>query len=196
MTVVGGNWTPEYRQWLNSAEVNVVELEENKGFTGNVNAGIDAIGDDDVILCNDDIVMLQPNWVQILQGHIDSKSKRKNLGAVGAVSNYVKKHQLYQMPETRREWQEVEDLSFFWCFIPRTALEKVGKLDTAFGLGLFDDDDWCRRAREQSLRLVLDRRILVWHWGNMSLARTVNYREQMMKNKQIFEEKHSARAAG
>jgi O-antigen biosynthesis protein len=193
---VGGNWTPQYREWLGSNDVNVVELDENKGFTGNVNAGIDAIGDDDVVLCNDDVVMLQPDWVKLLQSHTDTKAKRKNLGAVGAVSNYVKKHQLYQMPETRKKWIECDDLSFFFCFIPRSAIEKVGKLDEAFGIGLFDDDDWCRRAREQSLRLVLDRRIFLWHWGNMSLNNVVNYREQMMKNKKIFEEKHLALATG
>src|SRR5207302_10529555 len=85
---------------------------------------------------------------------------------------------------------EVETLAFFCVAIRRNLLEEVGLLDEAYGLGFFEDDDYCRRVAERGYRMVIADDVFVHHHLSVSwqtLGRKAG--EQMTRNRALFEEK-------
>ena len=119
----------------------------------------------DVVICNDDIAILTPQWLDIFQEHLDTK--RGMVAAVGPVSNNILKKQLMDYVGT--EIQELPYLSFCCIAISREALQVGGGLDERFGNGPFDDLDWSERAKAKGFKLLVDRRAWVWHYGSQSM---------------------------
>jgi Glycosyltransferase like family 2 len=62
--------------------------------------------------------------------------------------------------------QRVERLTGFCLLVRREVLDKIGGFDERFGLGFFDDDDLCVRARQASFELLLAQDVFVHHFGN------------------------------
>jgi GT2 family glycosyltransferase len=139
----------------------LIELEENLGFAGNCNVGIEAC-DGDVVLCNDDAVCLSPDWDELFR----RQGTTPGLASIGVTSNNILKHQL--MGLSGPAWMKTDAISFFFAYLSRDAIETVGLLDEAFGPGPNDDLDWCFRARKLDYEHYVDRRILVWHFRNGS----------------------------
>ena len=161
-------------------------VDENLGFAGNVNAGLKSIDDDIVLISNDDIVVLTPGWDDLVKEHF----KDESVAAVGATSNYVLSHQLYDTKGPEIEF--VSCLSFFWIAVSRRAIDRVGLLDESFGLGLCEDLDWCVRAKQCGFRLILDRRLRVHHWGSQTFrCMGVDTQALDLKNRALLKEKHS-----
>jgi len=183
--VVAANASDELRALLKRFKVDPLYLPDNLGFPGNVNAGLDHFGDDDhTIISNDDVVMLTPGWKDV----VDENIRGKGVAAIGAVSNYVLGHQLFTAPGPRLG--VVETLSWFWIAVSKFGLKKVGRLDEEFGLGLSDDLDWSLRAKEKGMKLLLDRRLFVWHWGSQTIKDLANYHQLDRENKELLKKKH------
>jgi GT2 family glycosyltransferase len=62
-------------------------------------------------------------------------------------------------------------LAFFCVAMRREVFEAVGPLDERFGLGLFEDGDYCRRVRAKGWELRCARDAFVHHWQNASFRR-------------------------
>ncbi len=91
------------------------------------------------------------------------------LGLVGPVSNMVGNaaivevgyKNLAEMPRWAGEYCRRHDgetvpidmLGFFCVATTRSVYEKVGELDEQFGLGYFEDDDYCYRVRRQGYEI-------------------------------------------
>jgi hypothetical protein len=180
--------------------VRVILNEENLGFPAGNNIGLRAARGDYVILLNNDTVVTR-GWVRDL---IRPMQRDPRVGLVGPLTNNIGNEQKIAlryrtMPEmvqqarrfvrTRlRRTYEVETLAFFCVAMRRSVIDEVGLLDEAYGLGFFEDDDYCRRAAEQGYKMVIADDVFVHHHLSVSwqtLGRKAG--EQMTRNREIFE---------
>jgi len=47
--------------------------------------------------------------------------------------------------------------------MPRSVIDKVGLLDESFGLGFFEDDDYCNRIRQAGFRIGIADDVFIHH---------------------------------
>jgi len=177
----------------------------NEGFAGGNNRGIrESTGDYIILLNNDTIVPF--GWVEKL---IKPLQEDDNLGMVGPMSNSVGNDQMLDFfigngfdgpnVEWLNEFYSMYDgrihatdlLGFFCVAIKREVYDKVGELDTHYGLGMFEDDDYCERVREAGYNLAIVEDSFVYHHGSVSFKKLEDekYRSIFVKNKTYFERK-------
>jgi GT2 family glycosyltransferase len=75
--------------------------------------------------------------------------------------------------------------------MPRSTWERVGPLDEAFGIGFFEDDDYCRRVEAAGLRVACADDVFVHHHLSASFdaLKAERKRELFERNKAIYEAK-------
>ncbi len=154
--------------------VRLIANDTNRGFPAAANQGIAAATGDQILLLNNDVVLTTGWFGRLLRAlHSDPA-----IGLVGPCSNCVSGP---QQVETRYEgladldgfaWDwgkqhdglrvEVSRLVGFCLLIRREVVDAIGLLDEQFGVGCYDDDDYClrdpgrlsRRDHLGSLRVV------------------------------------------
>jgi len=168
-TVVCASSDAETTDLLLSQPCSPLFPSEPLTWTEAVNYGLHHLGDeDDVVVCNDDIAILTPQWLDVWQEHLDTK--RGAVGAIGPISNNVLNMQ--RIGYRAAEIQALPFISFFCVCLAKEALQAVGGLDERFGNGPFDDLDWSERAKAEDFILLVDRRVWVWHYGSQSMERS------------------------
>ena len=90
-----------------------------------------------------------------------------------------------------REELDVNVVGFFCTAMPRVVFETVGGLDERFGLGFFEDDDYCRRVAEAGYRITIAEDVFVHHHLSASFDLLDRERRQALfdRNKALYEEK-------
>ena len=69
-------------------------------------------------------------------------------------------------------------------------IRAVGLLDERFTYGMFEDDDYCRRAQAAGFKLFIDGRSWVWHEANSTFAANrLDVGEVFEANRRQFESK-------
>jgi tetratricopeptide (TPR) repeat protein len=91
----------------------------------------------------------------------------------------------------------VERLTGFCLLVRREVFDRIGGLDERYGLGFFDDDDLCVRAREAGFQLFVALNVFVHHFGSRTFAGLgIDCRKQLDENFELFRTKwgpeHSA----
>ena len=82
-------------------------------------------------------------------------------------------------------------LSFFWIDISRPAREDVGELDgETLGMAFCEDLDWCIRAGQRGWKMLLDRRIICWHFGSLSARELTDTQKLDAENREKLKAKH------
>lgn len=120
-------------------------------FAGNVNIGILAAGDDDVILLNDDALLKTPNgftWMMREQAHAASRQ----YGLIAAACNTVGNQNQFRQSESGLR-DEPRMACFVCVYIPRSTINAVGLLDERFIHYGMDDDDYSLRVRNAGLSI-------------------------------------------
>lgn len=117
-------------------------------YARNCNIGINAVGDDDVVLLNDDALLKSPMGFTAMQQAAEAYPE---YGLIGCVTNNA--GNLNQLPKGVGLRPEPRMVCFIAVLIPRRTIEAVGLLDERFiGYG-FDDDDYCKRVRDAGLKI-------------------------------------------
>ncbi len=177
--------------------------EHNRGFAGGNNDGIQAAAGEFLILLNSDCIV-SGDW---MNGLTDPLAHDKGIGAIGPVSNMVGNEQKIftsgtTLEEVQREgisWAsrsrggsfETERLVFFCVALRRDAFDRVGPLDENFGMGFYEDDDYCIRLRHAGYRLVCIEDVFVYHRGGGSFDGSgIATRKIMRENRGKLEKKH------
>lgn len=172
--------------------------ERNKGFAGGNNIALECIQrrniDGDILLLNNDTIV-QNHWLEKLQKGLESPY----IGAVGPVSNNVSGPQKVApnfLPSVL--YKPTDRLVGFCLLIKREVFDKVGLLDEQFGIGTYEDDDYCRRIQElgYSLRIVQD--CYIEHVGSATLKAVVgeNLKKLMSDNQKKFVSKYKVKDSG
>ena len=154
-------------------------------FARNVNRGILAAGDADVILMNDDAVLTTAfgfsRWYEAMQ---DQRNTVCSAAIVGTVCN---PRQLAQSSDTFRP--EPNHLAFVAVYIPRPVIHKVGWLDERFTSYGFEDLDYCRRVREAGCKLATWDGCVVDHSGFSTFRTNLEWPRLLQEGRQIYHEK-------
>ncbi len=165
--------TPQRLAALAAAEprLRVLALPENVGFVRGNNAGIDASPPGgDVVLLNNDLVFAQRDWLSRLRACARSAP---DVGVVGCrlvlPDGRLLHAGTYILPDTVWGQQigalekdvgqyladrEVEGIVFACAYLRREALTAIGGLSLDYR-SYFEDTDYCLRAREAGLRVLL-----------------------------------------
>lgn len=83
-------------------------------------------------------------------------------------------------------------LGFFCVIAPTHLMQRIGLLDEKFGVGMFEDDDYCTRARNLNIGLFIARDVFIHHWGSASFSKIdpKAFRKIFDTNRAYLEAKH------
>lgn len=158
-------------------------------YARNVNLGIQAAGNNDVILLNDDALLRTKSGLLGMQCVAES---HRDIGVLsagirGAVCNV---NQQPRQPSSLRYDRTI--LAFVCVLIPRTILDIVGMLDERFtGYGE-DDRDYCIRVMLTGLQLAIWDGCIVDHNELPSSFRTrPDWQGMYRQNQMLFRQKWS-----
>jgi GT2 family glycosyltransferase len=194
--------TAEYLKTFAAEHANVrIQLNDiNKGYAAGNNDGIRLARGRYVVLLNND-TLVPCEWLPRL---LKLFKEQPNIGMVGPVTNSAGNEQRIDLPGLNEKnfeemaaayierqkgvWFTTEKLGFFCVAIRRTLLEKIGFLDEKFGLGMFEDDDYCLRAKKAGFSLGVVEDCFVYHKGSVSFGKlaVTKYRALFEENRAYF----------
>lgn len=187
--------------------VRVITNDVNLGFSGGINTGLRALSAFNWEYCciaNNDLIFT-PNWLyQMLE--CLQQSPIENLGAVGPVSNaaggsqgvqanYKTEAEMAQWSQEHhqlhpRNWVEAGRLVGLCVLMTRKLFDTVGYLDERFLGGMWEDNDWCLRARLAGFKFAIDRSTFLHHFMSKTFAISdVSASERFRSNKKRYYEK-------
>ena len=197
--------TPEYLREAERAYPNLRVLlnEENLGFSAANNQGLALASGEYLVLLNNDTAVSR-GWLTALVRHLATD---RRIGLIGPVTNEIGNEakipvgyaELSGMPEWAARYAREHDgetfriplLAMFCVAMRRDAFERVGTLDERFAVGMFEDDDYTRRMKDEGLEVVCARDSFVHHAGRSSfkLLSDVKYWEIFRRNRTLYEQK-------
>ena len=177
----------------NLKELNIIENDVNLGFIRSVNKALNLSKNNVVLLNTDTEVPL--NWLSRLiypilkDEKIASVTPFSNCATICSFPNFCKDNELLpnislnKLDELFSNYgsKQVIDIPTgvgFCMAMSRACLSKFGVLDTIYGKGYGEENDWCRRVAEYGYRNVMITNLFVYHKHGVSFA------EQMNKSKQ------------
>ena len=180
----------------------VIQNAENRGFPAAANQGIVASRGEQILLLNNDVVVTT-GWLDRMLDHLYADPR---VGLVGPCSNRVSGAQQVDVTYTGLadldgfawEWGKAHDrrsedtdrLVGFCLLVRREVVTTIGLLDERFGVGNFEDDDYCRRAGLAGYRAVIARDTFVHHFGSRTfLGSGIDLSALMRRNERLFRDK-------
>ncbi len=181
----------------------VIRNENNRGFAAANNQGLTAASGSVLVMLNNDTIVTR-GWATALARHLVSNPK---LGMIGPVTNAIANEakveigysDVRDLPVWAASWIRAHDdetfpipmLAFFCAAMRRDVWESVGPLDERFGVGMFEDDDYSRRLRDQGWDIRCARDAFIHHWQKASfrLLGKDAYLALFEENRKKYEEK-------
>ncbi len=183
--------------------IRLILHEKNRGYAGGNNDGVAAAMSDLIVLLNSDTRVLE-NSLSLLARELRAAPAPLVLGPVTNAAGT--EQQIFCHGGTAEEilqqgaaWSEnskggffpSDQLTFFCVAMCRGTYLDLGGLDESFGIGFYEDADFCRRAVGQGVSLKVMEESFVYHQGSASFAREpVKVRRLLRENRRRFEKKH------
>jgi GT2 family glycosyltransferase len=197
--------TPDFlrENYQNREHYKIILNPENKGFAAGNNIGLKIARGEYLVLLNND-TRVTPGWFRTMLNHF---RRNPNLGLLGPVTNNIgneaKIHTEYKNPDDMfPEVSEIiyknmgsllplKKIAFFCVMIPRAVFEKIGLLDESYGMGFFEDDDYCQRVQKEKYEIFCAEDVFIHHHLSASFdqMKTKTRQELFEKNKKIYEAK-------
>jgi GT2 family glycosyltransferase/tetratricopeptide (TPR) repeat protein/2-polyprenyl-3-methyl-5-hydroxy-6-metoxy-1,4-benzoquinol methylase len=176
--------------------------DTNRGFPAAANQGIAAARGEYVLLLNNDTVVTT-GWLGRMLNALESDPA---IGMVGPCSNSVSGPQQVEaryddvadLDGFAWDWGKANDrlraetdrLVGFCLLIRRSVIDRIGVLDERFGVGCFEDDDYCRRAIRAGFRLVIAGDSFVHHYGGRTFRGSgADFAAIMRENERRYRDK-------
>ncbi len=167
--------------------------ETNRGFAGGNNDALAMAKGGILVFLNSD-TLVTPGWLDPLGKALEED---RTIGLVGPVSNAVgNEQQIFTGGASPEEviaegsrWSALSAgesfptarLGFFCAATRRDVVERVGTLDESYGLGFYEDDDYCLRVRRAGYRLVCREDVFVYHRGGGSFGAETRHRKDLLR---------------
>jgi GT2 family glycosyltransferase len=182
-------------------DVRIIYNAKNTGFAYGCNQGLAAARGTHVVLLNNDVVVTG-GWLEAM---IDIQRRNPTVGMSAPYSNHVGGIQqiagkpysdLADLPafaaqrstELRGRSLRVNRAVGFCLCISRHVIDEVGGLDPRYGLGGFEDDDFCLRVRAAGYEIAICADSFVHHFGEASFkANQLDASALFFRNKAFFE---------
>jgi GT2 family glycosyltransferase/glycosyltransferase involved in cell wall biosynthesis len=187
---------PEHVAALHAiAGIEVVAGEQNAGFAANVNRGLRAVGEDDVVVLNSD-VEARPGWLACLQY---AASQEDDVGIVGAQLLYPDGRIQFGGTVRNRDAPEWFDHRYRFkpegwgpacqagpalavtgacMYVRREVIERIGVLDEGYPMA-YEDVDWCLRAWQAGFRVLYFPAARLVHHESVTRGIDVGERERV-----------------
>jgi len=183
--------------------IRLIKNLKNYGYAAGNNIGIKEAKGDIIILLNNDTIV-PSKWLINLSNLISNQS---NVGMLGPVSNSVGNEQMIVIDGLNEVNFEIkynnalshpvdlyhtDNLGFFCVAIKREVIDAVGLLDENFGIGMFEDSDYCVRALEAGFQLAFTEKVFIYHSGSYSFKKlsSGDYVSLFKTNLEYFQKKH------
>jgi len=173
-------------EWLRTLDdAFVVTNEENLGFGAGCNQGIAASTGERILLLNNDVVVTE-GWLGALHDALDSG---EDVGLAGPrTDNIAGSQRVEEVGYDRDTLEGLDSWAARWCvdhagqrtdtnrlvgfciLLERAVVERIGGFDLRYGLGNFEDDDLCLRARVAGFRCVVAHDSFMHHVGSRTFA--------------------------
>jgi GT2 family glycosyltransferase len=169
------------------ANTRVVRSARNRGYTHNVNAGMQLAGDADVVLLNSD-TEVGPRWLQSLRlaaygddsiGTVTAVSDNAGAFSVPDLEQYCPIPEKWNLASAQRAVLQQAGLRFpelptgngFCMFVKRELIARIGTMDAeAFPAGYGEENDFCQRAELAGYRNIVAGNVLVRHERSASFG--------------------------
>jgi len=186
------------------ARVKLLLNGENKGFAAANNDGVELATAEYILLLNSD-TLVPENAPGLLLRHLMSA---KGPCVVGPVTNSAGNEQQICIRANRdatsilsqgKQWSdhahgsvfETGQLSFFCVAMAAKIYRDLGGLDPSFGLGFYEDADFCCRAVEKGVSLQVMEECFVFHQGSASFSRIPDSVKKLLAvNRKLFRARH------
>ncbi len=183
--------------------VRVILNATNRGFAAANNQGIAASTGEVIVLLNNDTVV-PPGLLGRLVAHL---RRDPDLGLICPTTNFCGNEakvdpdytSLSGLPAyaARRAAAnagvvfDIPIAAMYCVALRREVYKKVGPLDEAFGIGMFEDDDYALRIRGEGLRVVCAEDAYVHHVGQGAFCKLPRdaYEKLWKENRATFEKK-------
>jgi GT2 family glycosyltransferase len=185
LIVVDNGSTDGTVEWLRTQDwLTVVENGKNLGFTKGCNIGIRAARpEEDIVLMNNDIIVVDPHWLERLQ---DIAYGADDIGVVGTrlvdgeglinhLGSYMQPVTLMgqQMGGLERDInqavrdRDAECVVFAQAYLRRDCIDDIGLLDEDL-FAYFEDTDYCFRVTRSGRRVIYAGTVCPVHYHNTS----------------------------
>lgn len=177
---------------------------ENRGYAAGNNDGVALAEANYILLLNSDTLV--PGDVP---GRLVRKLKAEQSPClIGPVTNAAGNEQQIYISEGSdqdsvlvqgKQWAKhargsmipTDQLSFFCIAMAKKTYLALNGLDEDFGLGFYEDTDFCCRAAAKDVRLLIQEECFVFHQGSASFAKIPDsVRELLAKNRKLFRSRH------
>lgn len=182
--------------------IKIIENKENLGFVRGNNVAINQIKDGDIVLLNNDMIIIQNDWLERLQ---KTAYLEEDYGIVGCRLINEKGEFLhagtYIYPETYwgqqigggqkdvnqyADIREVEGVVFACAYIKRNVINAIGGLNEKF-FSYFEDTDYCLQARKNGFKTICCGEVTLVHYQNVSTdINNVSFSDMFLKSQKVF----------
>lgn len=155
----------------------IIVVADNKPYTSNVNAGLKACTGEVIIVTNNDIEYVDPNWLkhltEPLKGGYDIVSIRTTDADGWETEDYI------------------EDGAKFGSIfaMKRAVYDTIGGFDERFK-GYFSDLDLQKRAEDAGFKVGKNHAGLVEHWGKATYRQTDPDDTEFYEARELFKARH------
>ena len=183
---------------------------ENRGFAVGNNDGVELATADYILLLNSDTVVppevpgrmlrtLQQDDAPCLVGPVTNAAGNEQQIFIRDGSG------LASVLAQGREWSvhargsviKTDQLAFFCVAMARETCRALVGLDPVFGLGFYEDADFCCRASAEGIRLLIQEECFVYHRGSASFSQRPDAVKQLLAtNRALFRARHGRRGEG
>ncbi|HEY2797274.1 MAG TPA: glycosyltransferase [Thermoanaerobaculia bacterium] len=204
--------TPEYLRALALAEprVRCILNPENRGFAAANNQGVREARGEVIVLLNNDTVV-PPGLMGRLVAHL---RRDRSIGLLCPTTNFCGNEArvepdydsaasgavptaalaAFAAKRAREHRGRIFDIgvaAMYCVAMRRSVFDQVGPLDEAYGVGMFEDDDFAVRMREAGYRVVCAEDAYVHHVGQGAFRKLspAEYDALWKKNQAYFEKK-------
>jgi GT2 family glycosyltransferase len=191
-------------QWCaNHPNVKCLLSETNRGFAGGMNWGASQAQGAWLFLVNND-TLFPPQALDALKRVL--REAPPEVAMIGPVTNAAGNGQRLWKPNANHaEWLQIGAqlhahpthclmpayrCDFFCIAIRRDAWDQLGGLDTAFGLGYYEDFDFSLRLRKAGWEQKITEDVFVLHVGSATFQASPQAKRLLKQNKKLIQQKH------